>query len=338
MGHATRCIPIIHELIRHNFEPVIASDGFALQLLQKEFPKLEILELPSYNISYSKNPKKLRLKLLKDTPHLLKTIKKEQKVIADFIESTPISGIISDNRFGVRHNNIPSVFVTHQLQVLSGNTTWLSTRIHQKIISKFNECWVPDYASEKNLSGILGHIEGFNAALTYLGPLSRFEKQQLEIKYELLVVLSGPEPQRTFLEEKLFHELINFKGNICFVKGVIEQEQSISQHKNMSIYNFMTSIELEKAINESEVVLSRSGYTTIMDLAKLEKKAFFIPTPGQFEQEYLSEKLESEGIAPFCNQDEFCLDLLAQLKNYSGLKFKENRLNYKKLFRLFQGE
>jgi hypothetical protein len=36
-----------------------------------------------------------------------------------------------------------------------------------------------------------------------------------------------------------------------------------------------------------------------MDLAKLEKKAFFIPTPGQYEQLYLAKKLEEEGIAPF---------------------------------------
>lgn len=338
MGHATRCIPIINELIRHDFEPIMASDGFALQLLRKEFPNLETLELPSYNISYSKNPRKLRLKLLKDTPHILKTIKKEQKAIAEFVKMTPISGIISDNRFGVRHIDIPSVFVTHQLQVLSGNTTWLSTRIHQKIISKFNECWIPDYASENNLSGILGHVENFDVTLNYLGPLSRFEKQYLETKYQLLVILSGPEPQRTYLEEKLFHELVNFNGHICFVKGVVENEQSITRHKNMSIYNYMTSVELETTINESEVVLSRSGYTTIMDLAKLEKKAFFIPTPGQFEQEYLAERLESEGIAPFCNQDKFCVKLLGQLKDYSGMKFKESHLNYKKLFSLFQSK
>ncbi|MDN3491351.1 glycosyltransferase [Winogradskyella bathintestinalis] len=262
-------------------------------------------------------------------------MKKEQKAIAKIVASHAISGIISDNRFGARHSNIPSVFITHQLQVLSGNTTWLSTRIHQKIISKFNECWVPDYPSEKNISGILGHVESIKTPLKYLGPLSRFEKQNLQIKYPLLVILSGPEPQRTFLEEKLFEALKSYSGNICFIKGVIASQQSITQHNHMTIYNYMTSAELESAINESDMVLSRSGYTTIMDLVKLEKKAFFIPTPGQFEQEYLAEKLKAEGIAPSCKQHEFSIELLAQCNNYSGFKSEKSELNYAKLFCLF---
>ena len=335
LGHATRCIPIIRALIQYNFEPIIASDGVALQLLQKEFPKLETFELPSYNITYSKKPKYLKLKLLKDTPHLLKTAKKEQRVIEDFIKLNAISGIISDNRFGVRHNDVPSVFISHQLQVLSGNTTWFSTKIHQRIISKFDECWIPDYADKNNLSGILGHVANFGVPLKYLGSLSRFKKKTLTTKYQLLVILSGPEPQRTFLEEKLFNELKTFNGNICFIKGVIESQQSVTHHKNMMIYNYMTSTELETAINESDMVLSRSGYTTIMDLAKLEKKAFYIPTPGQYEQEYLAKKLELEGVAPFCNQNDFTLELLSQIENYNGMIFKEYQLNYKKLFGLF---
>lgn len=335
MGHATRCIPIINELIRYNFEPLIATDGAALQLLKKEFPKLETFKLPSYNISYSKNPKNLKLKLLKDTPHILKTIKKEKKVIEELVKRNSISGIISDNRFGVRHKDVPSVFITHQLQVLSGNTTWLTSKMHQKIISEFDECWIPDYKGEKNLSGILGHVEKFNLTLKYLGPLSRFEKQDLKTKHQLLVILSGPEPQRTFLEEKLFQELKYYKGNICFVKGIIEPQQTKIQNENMTIYNYMTSVELQTTLNESDIVLCRSGYTSIMDLAKLEKQAFFIPTPGQFEQGYLAKKLKDEGIAPNCSQDEFTAGKLLEVENYNGFKFEEFKENYNELFRLF---
>lgn len=335
MGHATRCIPIINELIRHNFEPIIASDGIALQLLQKEFPTLETFELPSYKITYSKNPKNLKLKLLKNSPHLLKTINKEKKAIKEFIKTREISGIISDNRFGVRHKAIPSIFITHQLQVLSGNTTWLSSKLHQNIISKFDECWIPDYKGVKNLSGILGHVEHFETPIKYLGPLSRFEKQNIETKYQLLVILSGPEPQRTFLEEKLLQDLKSYQGTVCFIKGVVESQQIKIQQENLTIYNYMTCSELETTINESDLVLCRSGYTSIMDLAKLEKKAFFIPTPGQFEQEYLATKFQNEGIAPFCNQHEFNIELLSQIKNYDGFKFEEFQINYSELFRLF---
>jgi len=338
LGHATRCIPIIDALIALDFEPIIASDGIALELLKKEFPNLRFLELPSYNITYSKKANGFKLKLIKDSPHLIKTIKKEKKLIKEFITTEKISGIISDNRFGVRHKSVPSVFITHQLRVLSGNTTWLSSKLHQKIIDKFDECWVPDHPGIPNLSGELGHIENSKKPLKYLGPLSRFEKQDPLKTNDLLVVLSGPEPQRTLLQEKLLNELTLFTGNICFVKGLVERDQLISKEKNLTIYNFMTSGQLEEAINSSALVLSRSGYTSIMDYAKLEKKAFLIPTPGQFEQEYLAKKLEQDGIAPFCTQDNFKIEMLQKVENYKGFNFEEYTLNYKSLFSLFQGE
>lgn len=322
-------------MIAHNFEPVIACDGLAFELLKKEFPKLKAIELPSYNISYPKKANGFKLKFIKDSPHLLKTIKKEKKVIDALVKAENISGIISDNRFGVRHKNIPSVFITHQLRVLSGNTTWLSSKMHQKIISKFDECWVPDHIGTNNLSGKLGHVAGYQSSIKYLGPLTRFKKLDIKSRYNLLVLLSGPEPHRTFFEQKLLVELKSYKGKVLFIKGKIESEQQKEIHDNMVVYNFMTSKELEVAINESDLILSRSGYTTIMDLAKLEKKAFFIPTPGQFEQEYLAKKLDEEGIVPSCNQDEFDIKMLFEAKNYSGFKSQDYDVNYKKLFSLF---
>lgn len=207
--------------------------------------------------------------------------------------------------------------------------------MHQKIISKFNECWIPDFEGEANLSGILGHTQNIKTPIKYLGPLSRFKAQDLKNKYNLLVILSGPEPQRTLLEEKLFIELKSYKGKVCFIKGVIESQQTKTQQGNMTIYNYMTSTELEQALNESELVLSRSGYTTIMDLAKLGKSAFFIPTPGQFEQEYLAKKMKSESIAPYYEQDKFTIELLSEVKNYDGFNLKKNETDYKDLFRLF---
>ncbi|SDG89278.1 glycosyltransferase [Winogradskyella thalassocola] len=335
LGHATRCIPIINALIENGFEPVIASDGIALGLLKKEFPKLSAFELPSYNITYAKKANGFKIKLIKDSPHLLKTIKREKKVIETLVETEAISGIISDNRFGARHKAIPSVFITHQLRVLSGNTTWLSSKLHQNIISKFNECWVPDHMGSTNLSGDLGHPKNYVAPVKYLGALTRLKKLDIDTEYDLLVLLSGPEPQRTFLEEKLLRDLKHYTGSVLFIKGKVESEQQKTVMDHIVIYNYMTSNELEIAINKSELILSRSGYTTIMDLEKLEKKAFFIPTPGQFEQEYLAKRLCSEGIAPYCIQDDFDINMLSEIENFSGFKSQEYELNYKKLFSLF---
>lgn len=335
LGHATRCIPIIKALIAYNFQPVLASDGEALNLLQKEFPNLEAVELPSYDITYAEEGKNFKIKLLKDSPHLLKTIKRENTATKTLVSKFKISGIISDNRFGVRSKNIPSVFITHQLRVLSGSTTWLSTSLHQRIIKRFDQCWVPDVNAHPNLSGDLGHTNWGQIQLKYIGPLSRFKKQQLAPKYQLMVLLSGPEPQRGMLEAQLLFALKGYEQPCVFIKGKIENEQTKTKKGNTTIYNYLTSPMLEDAINSSNVILCRSGYTTIMDLAKLEKRAFFIPTPGQFEQEYLAKKLMKDGIAPYALQGDFKLDRINEVSKFKGFTTFAYQPNFEDLFSLF---
>lgn len=338
LGHATRCIPIINALLKNHFEVIIASDGNALHLLRKEFPSIEAIELPSYAITYPENAKLIKWKLLKDSPKIMQTIKAEKKAVQSIVDLYNIDGIISDNRFGVRSKKVPSVFITHQIQVLSGNTTWLSTRMHQKIIKKFDVCWVPDNQYKPNLSGQLGHIPNTEINIEYIGPLSRFSKKETKSVYALLVLLSGPEPQRTLLEENLFIVLKEFKGKVLFVRGLVDDTQTKIENENLTIHNFMTSESLEQAINESKMVLSRSGYTTIMDLAKLEKKAFFIPTPGQFEQEYLAKRLHDLGVVPSCKQDAFTIDQLEAVEDSAGFRDIEIGIDFKKLFHLFESE
>lgn len=338
LGHATRCIPIIRELEKNGFTPIIASDGIALQLLQKEFPHLQSVILPSYEIEYAKDGANFKWKLIKNSPKMIQAIFEEKKLVKNLVTTFDLKGIISDNRLGVRNKKIPSVFITHQLNVLSGKTTWISSKLHQHYIKKFTECWIPDFQEIPNLTGKLGHIEDSSLTLKYIGPLSRLEKKELPIKYQLMVIISGPEPQRTMLEEKLIAKLQNYKGEVIFIKGKLEPEQKKEVIKNITYYNFMTSNEIETSINESEMVLCRSGYSSVMDLAKLEKKAFFIPTPGQFEQEYLAKKYKRNGITPFAKQDEFRIENLMEIELYKGLPNLKKSNNWKQLFILFKSE
>ena len=338
LGHATRCIPIIRELEKNGFIPILASDGVALQLLEKEFPHLQALTLPSYEIEYAKNAADFKWKLITNSPKMIEAILSEKKIVKKWISEYKLHGIISDNRLGIYSKKIPSVFITHQLNVLSGQTTWISSKLHQHFIKKFTECWIPDIQRKPNLSGKLGHLKKTSLNLRYLGPLSRLEKKDLPIKYDLMVVLSGPEPQRTFLEEKLVSELKQYSGSVIFIKGKVESEQKIEQDKNVTYYNFMTSSEIETAFNESETVLCRSGYTTVMDLAKLGKRAFFIPTPGQFEQEYLARRLKRNGFVPYAKQDDFKIEDLADAKLYQGLPNLKKEIHWKQLLILFEGE
>ena len=319
LGHAARCIPIIEALERYGFTPILASDGQARSLLQKEFAHLQILELPSYDIEYANDRAGFKWQMLKNVPTMVESILKEKKIVKKWVGEYNLDGIISDNRPGVISKKVPSVFITHQLNVLSGSTTWFSGKLHRLIIEKFTECWVPDFKGLTNLTGKLGHLTESGLEVKYIGPLSRLKKVALPIKYNLMVLLSGPEPQRTHLEKILKKQVLGFKGKVIFISGVVAPEQKTSTAGHVTFYNFMTRIQLEQAMNESALVLCRSGYTTIMDLAKLGKPAFFIPTPGQYEQEYLAKKFKKQGIFTYATQDKFEISNLFEAEVYKGL-------------------
>lgn len=338
LGHATRCIPIIRALLLHGFTPIIASDGMSLDLLRKEFPTLQTLELPSYQIEYPKNGTFFKLKMIQNVPKMLRAIGEEKKLVAKWIDQYEIQGIISDNRLGVFSKKVPCVYLTHQLNVLTGNTSKISSRLHHYFMKKYNECWIPDVNRVPNLSGRLGHLKETKLKLKYIGPLSRLHKKVVPKKYDLMIMLTGPEPQRSILENQLQNEVSLFDGKVLFIRGIIESEQKITKIGNIAYYNFMNSFEIEQAFNESELVLCRSGYSTIMDLVCLEKKAFFIPTPGQFEQEYLAKKLKRNGMAPFAKQEKFKMVKLQEIQLYKGFESINTLVDWQNLFSVFRAD
>lgn len=338
LGHATRCIPIIQELLKHQFNVILASDGAALLLLRKEFPKLKWVELPSYNITYPKNGSYFKWSLFLKFPKIKRTISSEKKMIHNLLSEIEIDGIISDNRFGVRSNKVPSVFITHQLNVLTGSTSFLSSLLHQKIIKRFDECWVPDVDTTLNLSGRLGHLLNSSLNIKYIGVLSRMQRKKLAIKYDIMVLVSGPEPQRSLFETKVLEAFVGSSKKILLVKGKVEVEQITERFGNITSVNFMQMHELEIAINESEIVIARSGYTTLMDLSTLRKKAYFVPTPGQYEQQYLAKRLKSSGIAPYCKQEDFSAKRIKEIPLYRGLPIFKHNQDFGELFRLFKGK
>lgn len=338
LGHATRCIPIIRSLLNSGYNVLLGSDGAALTLLEKEFPQLPSITLPSYNISYAKKGSFFKLKMLLKLPHISKTIKAEKKVVKQLVSNNKIHGIISDNRLGVHSKKVPSVFVTHQLQVLSGNTSLLTSKLHQNIISKFTECWVPDVAGPVNLSGTLGHLTNSSLNIQYIGPLSRMKKTVRPKKYDVLCLLSGPEPQRSLLEDKLCAVFKISEKKVALVQGCVSKHKTQENINGITVFNFLETASLEKLINESEVVISRSGYTTIMDLAILQKPAFFIPTPGQYEQKYLARRLKKQGVVPSCKQDTFKENKLAKISAYEGFKGFNATQDLSVFFGLFEGK
>ncbi|HAP02291.1 MAG TPA: glycosyltransferase, partial [Bacteroidetes bacterium] len=199
-------------------------------------------------------------------------------------------------------------------------------KLNYRIMSRYNECWIPDHAGEKNLSGVLSHKYRMPAHSIFIGPLSRFHiTDGLEMKYDLLVVLSGPEPQRTILEQKIISQLKSFSFHTLIIRGTPGEKNIFSVSQNIEIKNHLTADELNKAMLQSKMIVSRSGYSTIMDLAATGRKAILIPTPGQTEQEYLGKYFYEKKIFYSVSQSDFDLQkALIDSQNFTGLQLKNN--------------
>jgi UDP:flavonoid glycosyltransferase YjiC (YdhE family) len=317
LGHATRCIPIIKKFQEEGHRIIIASDGAALQFLKKEFPELIFEELPAYNIKYTGNQFTTPLYLLLQVPRIWQTVKQEKKVINTLIDQYKIDWLISDNRFGVYSDKVKSVYITHQLRVKSGLFTPITSFIHYIIYKKYDEIWVPDIEKGLGLSGSLGHIDKLNGKIKYIGIQQRMQyNDKLPKQYDILAILSGPEPQRSLLEKKLIENFNSLPLKTAIVQGIVAQKKQKLVNDNMTIYNFLGKDELEQLINTSDVIISRSGYTSIMDLALFPKKIIWVPTPGQFEQDYLAKYLNQKFGFTYINQKQLDItpDLLNQIK------------------------
>ncbi len=312
LGHATRIVTIIKILQKHGTQVLIAAEGAAAALLQSEFPQVEILDFPGYRVHYSKHKKNFIWVLLRQIPGIAGTIRAENNWLKKVVKEHNIDAIISDNRFGFYHKSIPSVYITHQLFIETGKK-WMNAiaqKIHYKYINRFNECWVPDFEKEQNLAGKLSHPSAKPAIdIKFIGPLSRFKKaEEKNISNNVVIILSGPEPQRTIWEKQLLKQIENYTGSVILVRGKPGSRDEISGNLNLKVYNHLPAAELGNLIESAAVVLSRSGYSTVMDLVALGKKAILVPTPGQAEQEYLAVYLKEKKFFYTCSQQELQLD------------------------------
>jgi uncharacterized protein (TIGR00661 family) len=316
LGHATRCIPLVRELLSRNVEVVIAAEGAVQSLLQQEFPTAEFVPLRGYRIRYSKTKAGLVSAMLLQVPGILRSVSREKKWLRKNAALLRIDAVISDNRYGLYLSGLPCIFITHQLSIQTGNR--LLNRLLQKInyryINHFRQCWVPDAEGADNLAGRLSHPEQLpRIPVKYLGPLSRLEKKEAPGSVDLCVLISGPEPQRSVFERILLKELEAFPGNCLFIRGLPGSSETLTGYgKNINVYNHLNSQELSMALASADMVICRSGYTTVMDLALLGKKAILVPTPGQTEQEYLAFTLQQKGWFASISQNNLALHTIQE--------------------------
>jgi uncharacterized protein (TIGR00661 family) len=296
LGHATRCVPIIRGFLEKGANVIIAAGGRPLAFLKKEFPDLTFIDFPGYNIRYPKNGS-MAVAMLLSSLRIYKAIRKERKTLENIISVYHVDIVLSDNRFGLYNKNVYCIYMTHQVMIKCPSSLkfleYIMYLIHRSYIKRYNECWIPDFKEGMNLSGQLSHKYTAHKSTYFIGPLSRFslpinEKQPARL-YDVMVILSGPEPQRSIFEEILIEQATALTQlKFLFVRGLTEKENGDEYKENIRLVPHLETEAMQKAIMESGLIICRPGYSSIMDLIVLNKKAIFVPTPGQTEQEYLA--------------------------------------------------
>jgi UDP-N-acetylglucosamine transferase subunit ALG13 len=321
-------LPLISYFLSLNCEVTIAASPASKALLQTEFPALQFLNLNSYNIIYSRKKRWMPFKILLQTPKILRAVNEEHEWLKNLLATRHFDAVISDNRYGFYSKKVFSVFITHQLQVRTslGFAKLFVRKQTYKRINKFNECWVPDFEGNLNIAGELSHPKTLpKIPVKYIGMLSRFKpKAYTNNVYKYLIIISGPEPQRTIFEENIFAFARSCKEKILIVRGKPEEKNSIEEKFNCKIYNHLATAELQDAFNTSEFIISRCGYTSVMEILSLRKKSILIPTPGQTEQEYLAKHLMKQNWCYTFSQNE---DFNSHLIKAENFKYKLPQIN-----------
>jgi len=314
LGHATRCIPIIRSLLQHGAVPVIGADAGPLTLLSKEFPELEQVRIPGLAIRYGKGASQV-WNMARQFPAMARSIQKEHAAFERIRETLELDAVISDQRFGIRSSSLPSVVITHQVFPFTPVAQSALRKLNLRQLSRFDRCWIMDQPDAPGLAGELSHGAAVPKNARYIGLASRMVNDgSAQVgpskKYRIVAVISGPEPQRMMLEDMLTTKLQRIEGTHLLVRG-LPAEQGLVERGNVSIVPHLQGKELSALMRDASLIISRSGYTTLMDLVALGRSALVIPTPGQDEQEYLARLHRGTGLFIVQHQDQ--LDLNAAL-------------------------
>ncbi len=303
LGHASRCVPVVEALLKNNHEVLLASSGQALRWLKTEFPLLKTYELPAYNPVYPQGDNMV-FKMALQLPKFIAAIEAEHEATQKIVNDAGVDVVISDNRYGCYSARAKSVLMTHQANVLMP-AAWkfaqpILNRFNHAQIKKFDDCWIPAPAAH-----LFPELMSVSFPVTYIGFLSRFKMQDLPYQYDVMAICTGPEPQRSIFESMVTQALKHTSLKCILVRSKVEPQQQTHTIGNLVVFNYLNSEAMGRLMQESRVVISRSGYSTVMDLMKLNKRSVLIPTPGQTEQEYLGQILQERQQACCVAQKDF---------------------------------
>lgn len=327
LGHSTRDIPIIRELLRNGHEVTVGTSGNALALLKRECPECNFILFKDYPAPYS-STRFFLPKFVASIPILLRALARERKRLEEILSENRFDLILSDNRMGVYSHRVPSYFITHQLRFSLPAYLYpfemLTIPVNSFFHTKYQGVIVPDInpnGSDSNLSGKLcrSNMDVTNQRTYFAGILTSTTKSCVEEDLDYLVIVSGPEPQRSKLEEIVLRQVCRLPGEKVVLLGSPQKERHERLDPHTTVHSYVSNEEKVELMNRARFVISRSGYTTMMEMAELEKRhGLFIPTPGQTEQEYLSRYYIRKGW--FLSRSQYRLNLREDVVEAMGYR------------------
>ena len=313
LGHATRMVPVIEYYQSAGWEVILGGEGQSALWLKKRFPQLRFLPLPSYKVRYSKSLPFV-FQMIRSLPKIALSIQRERKKVQRYHGQYQFDLILSDNRYGVRVKGVKSYIFSHQINIRFAFAQAQIFKIQKAFFRRFTGVLVPDFPLHPNLAGELSALtpkQQLSVPLYYLGALSRFSAvhyTQREKKYKYVAVVSGPAPHKELFVEQLCEAFSKVKEQTIIITYGLERPRDLSPQVNFVV---APSDELFlQLVQESECLISRSGYSTLMDLLYLNIPAVLVPTPGQTEQEYLAKYWGDQGWAQWFFQEDFAVDLI----------------------------
>jgi UDP:flavonoid glycosyltransferase YjiC (YdhE family) len=309
LGHCGRMVPLIEKLLQQQNEVVFGGTATQQSFFSQENLQMTFIDFPGYEFDIP--TKNWEWNFLKQLPKLNKTLKKEHFLLDEIVDKWNIDIVISDHRYGLHSSKAHSIFVTHQMTLPASSGKQFINNIHHKKMAKFDDIWTIDN-KDNSLAGELS-VPVSDLNNHYIGSLSRCELKKTVNKYKVICIISGPEPHKRIFFELMKDLLAQTNAPVVIISANPEENLDMNLD-NVHILSHVNSSKLNELINQSEWVISRSGFTTVMDVLKLEKKALLIPTPGQGEQEYLgrfhSERSENIHCA---SQDTLDLEILKSI-------------------------
>lgn len=284
MGHVSRCIPIVDFLLKQGNSVIVAGEQSQLEVFRQYFPGAEFLVHNGYPFAFGAQGN-FSLDLAKQFKALRNRLREEEREVNTLVDEFAIDLVISDHRYGFRSNKVHSILITHQLNLpVRWYEGWVQ-RMHHRYLRLFDAIWVPDLEGSE-LAGQLSANSGqFN--VKYIGPVSRFQLYDIPVvkTLEKVIVVSGPTVYgKKFLEEQLSSVNTDERNAVIIAPKeiLIELPETSLQIQSSEDWR-----KCDQLILQAKKIVSRSGYSTLMDLTILKVPFSITPTPGQREQEYL---------------------------------------------------